>query len=56
MSSIVADQLRPHIPKCGGRGAVAGFQPMGTAEQRSPINFGDLTPYLTYEFSPPILT
>jgi hypothetical protein len=34
-------------PKCGGRGGVAGSQSMSTAVQRSPINFGDITPYLT---------
>jgi hypothetical protein len=32
----------------GGGGVVAGSQPMSTAVHRSPINFGDLTPYLTY--------
>jgi hypothetical protein len=29
-------------------GGVARSQPMSTAVQRSPKNFGDLTPYLTY--------
>jgi hypothetical protein len=29
-----------------GGGGVAGYQPMSTAEGQ--INFGDLTPYLTY--------
>ncbi len=35
-------------PKCGGMGGVAGHQLLSTAVHRSPINFGDLTPYLTY--------
>jgi hypothetical protein len=51
MSSIVADQYCALVyePKCGGRGGgVAGSQPMSTAVHRSPTNFGDLTPYLTY--------
>jgi hypothetical protein len=30
-------------------GGVAGYQPMGTAEHRSP-NVGDLTPYLIYDY------
>ncbi len=34
--------------KCGGRGKVAGSQPMSTAVHRTKINCGDLTPYLTY--------
>jgi hypothetical protein len=36
-----------HEPKCGGKGGVAGPLPTSTAVQ---INFGDLTPYLTYGF------
>ncbi len=35
-------------PNAGGRGGIAGFWPMSTAVHRGPINFGDLTPYLTY--------
>ncbi len=35
-------------PKCGGSGGVAGSQPMSTGAQ---INFGGLTPYLTYAFN-----
>jgi hypothetical protein len=40
-------------PNAGGMGGVAGSQPMSTAVQctmyiGSQINFGDLTPYLTY--------
>jgi hypothetical protein len=39
-------------PKCGGRGGVAGSQPVRTAMRitwhGAQINFGDLTPYLTY--------
>jgi hypothetical protein len=35
----------------GGVG-VAGSQPMRTAVHRSPKNFGDLTPYLTYDSGP----
>ncbi len=36
-------------PKCGGKGRVAGSQPMSTAVHMEPkINFGDLTPYLTF--------
>jgi hypothetical protein len=35
--------------KCGGMGGVARSQPMSTAVHMGPIiNFGDLTPYLTY--------
>jgi hypothetical protein len=36
-----------------GEGVVAGSQPMTmiTAIARSQINFGDLTPYLTHEYS-----
>jgi hypothetical protein len=34
-------------PNAGG-GAVSGSQPMITAVNRRQINFGDLTPYLTY--------
>ncbi len=41
-------------PKCGGRGVVAGSQPMSTAvyitrHDGAQINFGDLPPYLTYD-------
>ncbi len=40
-------------PKCGGMGVrgggVAGSQPMSTAVHLGPKNFGDLTPYLTYD-------
>ncbi len=42
-------------PKCGGRGVVAGSQPMRTAVHitwhGAQINHGDLTPYLTYGWS-----
>jgi hypothetical protein len=31
-----------------GEGGVAGSQPMSTAVNKSPNNFGDLTPYLTF--------
>ncbi len=31
-----------------GGGGVAGSQPMSTANGTQIINFGDLTPYLTY--------
>ncbi len=35
-------------PKCGGKGGVAGSQPMSIAVYtRAQINFVDLTPYLT---------
>ncbi len=48
MSSILADQE----PKCGGRRGVAGSHPMRTAVHITwhgdQINFGDLTPYLTF--------
>jgi hypothetical protein len=43
-------------PKCGGGGGweagVAGSQPMSKVVHRSPntVNFGDLTPYLTYAY------
>ncbi len=37
-------------PKCKGKWGVVGSQPMSTAVHRSQINFGDLTPYLTYGF------
>jgi hypothetical protein len=45
MSSILADQKRPctYMRPTGGGGEVVG--PMSTAVQ---INFGDLTPHLTY--------
>jgi hypothetical protein len=47
MSSILADQQRPRMsPNAGG--GVAGSLVMRKAVHRSPINFGDLTPYLTY--------
>jgi hypothetical protein len=36
------------IPNAGGKGGAAGSQPMSTAVHRSPNNFEDLTPYLTY--------
>jgi hypothetical protein len=34
-----------------GEGGVVGSQPVSTAVHRSPntVNFGDLTPYLTYD-------
>ncbi len=37
-------------PNAGGGGGVAGYQPMSTAAcvHGAQINFGDLTPYLTY--------
>jgi hypothetical protein len=35
-------------PKCGGRGGVAGSQPVGTAVHSSSNNFEYLTLYLTY--------
>jgi hypothetical protein len=38
-------------PKCGGRGVVAGSQSLSKAVNNAhgaQINFGDLTPYLTY--------
>jgi hypothetical protein len=40
-----------HEPKYVGRGGVESSQPMSTAVHRSQINFGDLTPYLTYGLS-----
>jgi hypothetical protein len=47
MSSIFADES-----KCGGRGGMAGSQPVSTAEQitwhGAQINLEDLPPYLTY--------
>jgi hypothetical protein len=33
-----------------GEGGVAGFQLMSTAYTGAQINFGDLTPYLTYAY------
>ncbi len=37
-------------PKCEGMGGVAGSQPMSTAVYTgAQINFGDLTPNLTYD-------
>ncbi len=37
--------------ECGGRGGVAESKPMSTAQlyTGAQINFGDLTPYLTYD-------
>ncbi len=48
MSSVLADQYRP--PKCGGRGVVAGSQPMSTAVHidGAQLNFWNLTPYFIY--------
>ncbi len=42
-------------PNAGGRG-VAGSQSMSTAVHKAgaQINFGDLTPYLTYEGESPV--
>ncbi len=43
-------------PKCGGRGGVAGSQPMSTAVHHgdgAQINFGDLTPSVTYGVEDP---
>jgi hypothetical protein len=34
-----------------GEGGVAGSQKMSTTVHRSPMNFGDVTPYLTYMVS-----
>ncbi len=53
ISSIFADQKHPHIRvQMRGEGGVAGSQPMSTAVHimwhGAQINFGDLTPYLTY--------
>jgi hypothetical protein len=33
----------------GGGGGVGGSQPMSKAEKEAQINFGDLTPHLTYD-------
>jgi hypothetical protein len=52
MSSILADQFRPHIwaQNEGGGGEVAGFSQSVQVYTGPQINFGDLhvTPYLTY--------
>jgi hypothetical protein len=43
--SLLTNSAPVYKPKCGGRGGgVAGSQPYAGAQ----INFGDLTPYLTY--------
>jgi hypothetical protein len=36
------------LPNCGGGGGVAGSHPSST--HGAQINFGDLTPYLTYVY------
>jgi hypothetical protein len=37
-------------PKCGGRGGYSGFSANAySIAQRVQINFGDLTPYVTYD-------
>ncbi len=42
-------------PKCGGRGGVAGSQPMSTVVHTgAQKNFKDLTPYLTYGYMVPV--
>ncbi len=43
--SWLTNSVLVYEPKCGGRGAVRGSQPSVIGAQ---INFGDLTPYLTY--------
>jgi hypothetical protein len=43
--SRLTNSVNIYEPKCGERRGVAGSQPMRTEAQ---INFGDLTPYLTY--------
>jgi hypothetical protein len=44
--SWLTDSAFVYEPKCGGRGgSCGGSQPMSTGAK---INFGDLTPYLTY--------
>jgi hypothetical protein len=49
MSSIwLTNSALVYEPRCGGRGGVAGSQPMNTAVYTgAQINFGELTPYLT---------
>ncbi len=49
--SWLTNSALEYEPKCGGGGRVAGSQPMSTAVHSAhgvQINFGDLTPYLTY--------
>jgi hypothetical protein len=49
MSSIFADNSAlVYEPKCGGKGVIAGSQPRVRLYTGAQINFGDLTPYLTY--------
>jgi hypothetical protein len=49
--SWLTNSVLVYEPKCGGRGEMAGSQPVNTAVQYTgaQINFGDLTPYLTYD-------
>jgi hypothetical protein len=50
ISSVLADRINE--PKCGGRGGgIARSQPMSTAVHMETNNFGELTPYLTYDTS-----
>ncbi len=49
--SWVTNSALVYEPECEGKGRVAGPQPMSSAVHhctRSPNNFGDLTPYLSY--------
>jgi hypothetical protein len=38
-----------HEPKCRGRGGMHGSQPMYSCTHGAQINFGNVTPYLTYD-------
>ncbi len=44
--SWLTNSVLAYEPNCGGRGGVAGSQPMSTAVHMAPkyVNFGDLTP------------
>jgi hypothetical protein len=47
--SLLTNSALVYEPKCGGRGGVAGSQPVSTAVHTvAQINFGGLTPCLTY--------
>jgi hypothetical protein len=48
--SLLTNSAFVYEPKGGGRGGVAGSQPMSTVQlyTGAQINFGDLTPHLTY--------
>ncbi len=52
--SLLTNCAHVYESKCGGRGGVAGSQPMNTAVHitwhGAQVNFGDLPPYLTYAY------